>query len=34
MDENRNNAAGQEQKDLKADVSRHQQKDRWAEDCK
>ena len=29
MDENRNNAVGQEQKDLKADVLKHQQKDRW-----
>ena len=28
MDENRNNAVGQEQKDLKADVLKHQQKDR------
>ena len=29
VDENRNNAVGQEQKDLKADVLRDQQKDRW-----
>ena len=27
VDENRNNAVGQEQKDLKADVSRHQKQD-------
>ena len=31
VDENRNNAVGQEQKDLKADVLKHQQKDRWEE---
>ena len=32
VDENRNNAVGQEHKDLKADVSRHQKQDRWVED--